>query len=70
MKSPSAALGSNLFGALVGGLLEYLDMWMGLRALNLIALALYLVSFWFLYRSQRFQFKHAKRAATQAVHCR
>jgi len=49
----SAALASNLFGALVGGLLEYLDMWSGLRWLNVIALALYLLSFWFLNRSQR-----------------
>ena len=34
------------------GLLEYHDMWTGLRSLNLIALALYLLSFWFLFRSQ------------------
>jgi SAM-dependent methyltransferase len=51
--SSSAGLASNLFGALVGGLLEYLDMWTGLRWLNLIALALYLLSFWFLTRSRR-----------------
>ncbi len=51
--SSSAGLASNLFGALVGGLLEYLDMWTGLRWLNLIALALYLVSFYFLLRAQR-----------------
>lgn len=49
----SAGLASNLFGALVGGLLEYLDMWTGLRWLNVIALALYLLSFWFLTRSHR-----------------
>jgi SAM-dependent methyltransferase len=53
VRSPSAGLASNLFGALVGGLLEYLDMWTGLRWLNLIALTLYLLSFWFLLRSQR-----------------
>ena len=51
--SSSAGLASNLFGALVGGLLEYLDMWTGLRWLNLIALALYLVSFYFLLCAQR-----------------
>lgn len=38
---PSAALGSNLFGALVGGTLEYLSMLLGIRALSLVALALY-----------------------------
>jgi hypothetical protein len=51
--SSSSALASNLFGALVGGLLEYLDMWTGLRWLNMIALVLYGVSFYFLLRSQR-----------------
>ena len=42
--SPSESLASNLLGGLVKGLLEYLDMWTGLRALNLIALTLYLLS--------------------------
>jgi len=36
------ALGSNLFGALVGGLLESLSMWIGLRPLLFLAAALYL----------------------------
>jgi len=53
VRSASAGLASNLFGALVGGLLEYLDMWTGLSWLNLIALALYLASYWFLLRAQR-----------------
>jgi hypothetical protein len=48
--SPSLALASNLFGALVGGLLEYLDMWTGLRFLNIIAIVLYVLSFIALYR--------------------
>ena len=48
VSSPSLALASNLFGSLVGGLLEYLDMWAGLRGLNLVALLLYLISFLFL----------------------
>ncbi len=48
VESPSMALASNLFGSLVGGLLEYLDMWIGLRWLNLVALLLYLVAFAFL----------------------
>ena len=49
-KIPSLALGSNLLGALVGGILEYLDMWIGLRGLNIIALVLYVLSFIFLSR--------------------
>jgi hypothetical protein len=53
VKSPSIGLASNLFGALVGGLLEYLDMWTGLRALNLVALVLYGLSFVFLYNKMR-----------------
>jgi hypothetical protein len=42
---PSAALASNLFGALVGGSLEYLSMLLGIRALSLLALGLYAGSF-------------------------
>ncbi len=38
------ALGSNLFGALVGGLLESLSMWTGIRSLLIVAAALYLAS--------------------------
>ena len=38
----SAALGSNLLGAVGGGCLEYLSMSVGLRALVLLAIALYL----------------------------
>jgi uncharacterized protein YybS (DUF2232 family) len=53
VKSPSIALASNLFGALVGGLLEYLDMWTGLRFLNIIAIILYGLSFIFLYIKSR-----------------
>jgi hypothetical protein len=39
-----AALGSNLFGALVGGLLESLSMWTGIRSLLIVAGLLYLAS--------------------------
>jgi hypothetical protein len=38
------ALGANLFGALMGGLLESLSFWMGLKALLLIAALLYVAS--------------------------
>lgn len=38
------ALGSNLFGALVGGMLESLSMWTGIRSLLIIAALLYLGS--------------------------
>ena len=48
VESPSKALAANLLGALVGGLLEYLDMWTGLRGLNLIAVLLYALSAVFL----------------------
>ena len=40
----SAALGSNLCGAVVGGLLENLSMIVGLKAIALLALAIYLGS--------------------------
>jgi hypothetical protein len=45
VSSPSIALASNLFGSLVGGVLEYMDMWTGLRWLNLLAIVLYLLSY-------------------------
>jgi hypothetical protein len=40
----SAALGSNLLGSVLGGCLEYLSMFIGLRALVLMALCLYLAA--------------------------
>jgi SAM-dependent methyltransferase len=40
----SAAFGANLLGALVGGILENLSMIYGIAFLNLLALAVYLVS--------------------------
>jgi hypothetical protein len=52
VSSSSLALASNLFGSLVGGVLEYVDMWTGLRWLNLLALALYLFSYLFLRRAR------------------
>jgi hypothetical protein len=53
VQSPSKALAANLLGALVGGVLEYLDMWMGLRYLNLVALVLYILSALFLFLQMR-----------------
>jgi len=42
----SEALGSNLLGALTGGLLEALSMWTGIRSLLIVAGLLYLASWW------------------------
>jgi SAM-dependent methyltransferase len=39
-----SALGSNLFGALIGGLLESLSLWFGLRSLMILVALLYLGS--------------------------
>lgn len=49
--SPSAALGSNLLGAIVGGVLEYSSMQLGLQALYLAALGLYLLA-WLTFRQR------------------
>jgi hypothetical protein len=46
------ALGSNLFGALVGGLLESLSMWTGIRSLLIVAGLLYLAS-WVALRARK-----------------
>ena len=40
-ESPAAALGANMLGAVAGGLLENLSLLFGMRALLLIAMALY-----------------------------
>jgi hypothetical protein len=49
----SEALGSNLLGALAGGLLESLSMWTGIRSLLIIAGLLYLASAWALFSQSR-----------------
>jgi spermidine synthase len=45
-----SALGSNLFGSLLGALLESFSLWFGLRSLAIIAAALYVLSAIFLRR--------------------
>ena len=40
--------GENLLGALVGGMLESMSLWTGIRSLIIIAAALYFLSFLFL----------------------
>jgi spermidine synthase len=42
------ALGSNLLGALVGGMLESVSLWTGIRSLLVFAMVLYFLSFPFL----------------------
>lgn len=49
----AAAIGWNLLGAVTGGLLEFLSMVMGLKALLLLALAAYLLAFLLLRRAPR-----------------
>lgn len=47
-----SALGSNLFGSLIGGLLESSSLWFGLKSLTILAAILYVGSAIFLRRSQ------------------
>jgi spermidine synthase len=63
-----AALGSNLFGALVGGLLESLSMWTGIRSLLIVAGMLYLAS-WLALRPRKAPPQTAERVveATTAL---
>lgn len=44
VKEPSAALAANMFGALIGGMLEYASLLWGIRSLTLLALLLYSLS--------------------------
>ena len=57
----SEALGSNLLGALTGGMLESLSMWTGIRSLLIIAGLLYLASWWALTAQSRLE-KYAPQA--------
>ncbi len=56
------ALGSNLFGALIGGLVESLSLWLGLRALLILAAVFYAASAAVLGRSQSTHKSHAAAA--------
>jgi SAM-dependent methyltransferase len=47
-----SALGSNLFGALLGGLLESFSLWFGLRSLTILAAVLYVASAIFIRRAE------------------
>ncbi|HVN20208.1 MAG TPA: hypothetical protein VMU05_15595, partial [Dongiaceae bacterium] len=59
-----SALGSNLFGALIGGLLESASLWFGLKSLTLLAALLYLGSAIFLNRGGASQSKAAEISET------
>jgi len=48
--SPAAALGSNLLGSVFGGCLEYLSMVIGLKALVLLALSIYMLAMFYYQR--------------------
>ena len=51
-KSPSAAFGANLIGAMLGGFCEYLGMMVGNQRLSLLVIVLYLAS-WLVLRVTR-----------------
>jgi hypothetical protein len=53
-KTPSSALGANLIGAVLGGLLEYLSLVIGLRHLYLLVLVFYVGSAAIAWRSDAF----------------
>ncbi len=52
-ESPGAALGANMLGAVVGGILENLSLLLGMRALLLVAMAVYCLAGIGLLRSGR-----------------
>ncbi|QUV81722.1 hypothetical protein J8C01_10990 [Chloracidobacterium sp. D] len=60
------ALGSNILGSVVGGCLEYLSMYAGLRKMTLLAMALYLTAYLILAR-QAAQPEAAEEAAEAAL---
>lgn len=52
-RDPTRALGFNLLGAILGGVLEYLSMLVGTKALYLVAAVIYLLAYWTYRRSVR-----------------
>jgi SAM-dependent methyltransferase len=52
-RSPDQHIGSNMIGAILGGLLESFSFISGIRSLFLIALALYLLSLWSMWARSR-----------------
>lgn len=52
-KNPTASLGSNLLGSVIGGCLEYISMYVGLKALVLLAIVFYLAAIFYYYRGNR-----------------
>lgn len=60
--NPSKALGMNLLGALVGGVLEYLSMIFGVNSLNMLAALLYAAAFLYWLKWSRYQLVNPDRA--------
>jgi SAM-dependent methyltransferase len=54
-KDPAASLGSNLLGAVAGGIIEYASMVIGLRALTALAAVLYVAAVVFGWRRLRLE---------------
>lgn len=54
-RHPEVILGINLLGAVIGGLLEYIDLILGMKSLYAVALCLYLISFCSLSMGRRSQ---------------
>jgi hypothetical protein len=68
VESPGAALGANMLGAVAGGLLENLSLLFGMRALLLVAIAIYsLASFALWTRRRNLNVSPPKDAALQRV---
>lgn len=62
-ENTSSALGANLMGAVVGGLLEYGSLAVGLRELYLVALLFYALSFVFTFGGVSGRFAERLREA-------
>lgn len=64
---PAKALGMNLLGTLIGGLLEYASMAFGVSSLNIIAGILYALAFWQIQRVNRVGMAVDRNSPTEAV---
>jgi spermidine synthase len=64
--APGRAFGSNMLGALIGGLLEYASMAVGFKALGLVALGLYAASWFAVQRGSGLVSRARRRTALRA----
>ena len=66
-RMPGHALGINLIGAMCGGIFEYLSMWLGMRSIWYVLMAVYATAFAWWWISQRLGKSRARTQVEEAT---